>query len=136
MIFILFLISYILSFYYLISCFAMYIFIIINIIKLIIWAIIVYITYNYINLDKDFIIGVITMWVGIFTIIWSISFFIFLWILLLLWKKEKAWITAYKYTGLFAFYLLTNFFLISFNFWNKWIWILILIAFLILWIIF
>lgn len=136
MIFILFLISYILSFYYLISCFGMYIFIIINIIKLIIWAIIVYISYNYINLDKDFIIGVITMWVGIFTIIWSISFFIFLWILLLLWKKEKAWITAYKYTGLFAFYLLTNFFLISFNFWNKWIWILILIAFLILWIIF
>ena len=113
----------------------MYIFVILNIVKLIIWTLIIYLTYNYINLDKDFIVGVSTMWFGIFTLVWSISFFILLWILLLIWKRQKAWITAYKYTGLLAFYILTNFLLMSFNFWTKIIWIIILIAFLILWVI-
>ena len=125
-----------LIFYNLIYYFSfMYVFIVLNIIKLIIWTLIIYLTYNYINLDKDFIVGVSIMWFGIFTLVWSISFFIFLWILLLIWKKQKAWITAYKYTGLLAFYILTNFLLMSFNFWTKIIWIIILIAFLILWVI-
>lgn len=114
----------------------MHIFIVLNIVKFIIWIIVVYITYNYINLYKDFIVWILTMWFGIFAIIWSVSFFILLWILLSIWKKEKSWIIAYKYTGFFAFYILTNFFLMSFNFWNKFIWIIIFIAFFILWIIF
>ncbi len=113
----------------------MYIFVILNIIKLIIWSVVIYITYNYINLDKDFIVGVITMGFGIFTVIWSVAFFLTLLIMLLIWKKQKAWIFAYKYTWLFAFYILTNFLLISFQFWNKWIWILLILAFLVLWMV-
>lgn len=114
----------------------MYIFIILNIIKLIIWCIIIYLTYNYINLEKDFIIGIISMWIWIFILVWTISFFLVLWILILIWKKEKAWFIAYKYTGLLALYILTNFLLIWFNFWNKLIGFILLIAFLILWLIF
>ena len=47
-------------------------------------------------------------------------------------KISKLAMKAYKYTGLIASYILVNFLLMSFNFWNKAIGIIILISFLIL----
>ena len=115
----------------------MNIFLILNTIKLIIWWIIVYLTCNYISISKDFVIWVFSMWIGAFIVIWSLSFFILLLILKLVSKEKinKLAMKAYKYTGLIASYILVNFLLMSFDFWNKAIWIIILISFLILWLI-
>jgi len=115
----------------------MQIFIILNIIKVILWSSIVYLAYNYIDLWKDFImwISIMGLWLGIS--IWGIGFFIVLWILKLFSKKSNKEIalSAYKYTSLFAFFIMTNFFLLSFWFWNKLIWIVLAICFLIIWIL-
>ncbi len=115
----------------------MWIFIIINIIKLIIWTIIIYLSYNYIDLSKDFVVWILSMWTWIFITFWAISFFIMLWILKLISKNKNNYLalTSYKYTWLLAFYLISNFFLISFKFWSMWIWIVMLLIFIIMWII-
>jgi len=47
-------------------------------------------------------------------------------------KISKLTMKAYKYTGIIASYILVNFLLMSFDFWNKAIGIIILISFLIL----
>ena len=115
----------------------MNIFVLLNFIKLIIWVIIVYLTCNYIDLSKDFVVWVFSMWIWGFIIIWSLSFFILLWILKITTKKKfsELWMTAYKYTGLIASFILTNFLLMSFDFWSKTIAFFLLICFVILWMI-
>ena len=119
----------------LLSC-IMQIFIIINLIKLLAWGFIIYLAYNYINLSKDFFLWIFVMWAGIFFFLRWLSFFILFWIMSIFSKnyKQNA-LAAYKYTGLFAFYILTNFLLLAVNFWNKRIWIAITICFTIIWII-
>ncbi len=115
----------------------MQIFIIINIIKFIIWSIIIYLSYNYIDLSKDFVVWILSMWTWLFITFWAISFFILLWFLKLISKNKNNYLalTSYKYTGLLAFYLISNFFLISFKFWSMWIWIILLLIFIIMWVI-
>ena len=115
----------------------MQLFIILNIIKFILWVSVIYLAYNYIDLWKDFLMGVLIMGLGIFITLWAISFFLLLWIFWLIYKENVKYAVtkAYKYTGLFAAYILTNFLLLSFNFWNKAIWIILLICFAIIWAI-
>ena len=112
----------------------MWIFLILNIAKLIIGVIIIYLTCNYINIDQDFLIWVFSMWIWAFITIWSISFFILLWIMKIISKEKTNKLTfkAYKYTWLISSYILVNFLLMSLNFWNKLIGFIILIAFLII----
>jgi len=95
---------------------------------------IVYLTCNYISIWKDFVVWVLSMWIWGFIIIWSLGFFVLLGIMKLFSKDKfsKLTLKAYKYTGLFASYILTNFLLMSFDFWNKWIGFIILISFVIL----
>jgi hypothetical protein len=115
----------------------MQIFIILNILKVVLWSIIIYLAYNYIDLNQDFLMWVLIMWLWIFISLWWVSFFILLWIFYLLDKKniKQATLKAYKYTWLLALYVLTNFLLLSFNFWSKTIAIILLICFAILWAI-
>jgi len=113
----------------------MQIFLILNFVKLLVGAGIIYLAYNYIDLNKDFVIWVLIMGWGIFLLLWAVAFFILLWIFWLIYKKnvKYAVLSAYKYTGLFASYILANFLLLGFNFWNKAIWIVLLICFVIIW---
>ncbi len=111
-------------------------FLIINFLKILIWGSIIYLAYNYIDISKDFLIWVWVMSLGIFLFLWWISFFLLAWIIYLINKNpKKACLTAYKYTGLFAVYIIVNFLLLAFNFWNKIIGFTLLICFIILWIL-
>ena len=114
----------------------MQIFIVLNLIKILAWASVIYLAYNYIDLSKDFLIWILVMGWGIFIFLRGVSFFL-LWGILSIFNKNYKWniLTAYKYTGLFAFYILINFLLLGLNFWNKWIGFALTICFLIIWIL-
>lgn len=76
------------------------------------------------------------MWLGGFILLWGIGYFILLGFLKILNKKEKKNpLIAYKYTWLFSAYILANFLLMWFNFWNKGIGIALLLIFIIIGII-
>ncbi len=77
------------------------------------------------------------MGLWIFITLWAITFFLLLGIFWLVYKENVKYAAtkAYKYTWLFAAYILTNFLLLAFNFWNKTIGVILLICFVILWTI-
>ena len=105
------------------------------IIKIILWIAVLLITYTSINVYEDPIIALSLGFLWIFILAWWLSFFLFL-----LWQRlfhklksdEDATKDSYKLSLLFWFFCIINVLLLVMSRWNKTIWLIILVVFILI----
>lgn len=103
------------------------------IVKIVLWIIVLLITYTSINVYEDPIIALSLWFLWVFILAWWASFFLFL-----LWQKlfhklksdEDATKDSYKLSLLFWFFCIINALLLLMSRWNKSVWLIILIVFI------
>ncbi len=115
----------------------MYLYHIASAIKLVLWTIVLIATYTSINVYEDPIAGIALAFLGIFIASRGISFYLFLWIQKLNQNKKdilNMHKDSYKLSLLFGIYVIINFLLIVLGRRNKFIWIIFLTIFVVLYI--
>jgi O-antigen/teichoic acid export membrane protein len=105
-----------------------------SIIKLILWLLIITITYTSINIYEDPSIWISLWFIGTFIAIWWLSFFLFLWGQKLFRKKNEERITkdSYKLSLLFGIYCIINILLLILWSRTKLLWIVLLAGFILI----
>jgi hypothetical protein len=105
-----------------------------SIVKIILWAFIVFITYTSINIYEDPVIAVSLGFIWIFILIRWVSFYLFLRWQKIFRKSDKLRILkdSYKLSLLFGIYVIINVLLLILWWWNKFRWILLLVWFILI----
>jgi len=106
-----------------------------SLIKLIVWAIILFIDFVAINVFEDPVVAIWILLVWCFLVAWWVSFFFFLFIQRMF-KNKKNWASpewdSYKLSFLFGMYSLLNILLIFLWYRNKLWWLILLCLFVLL----
>lgn len=107
------------------------------ILKVAVWIWIISYLYNYINIYEDLIIGLWFGFIGIFFVVWWVSFYMFYISQKIFSVKNNIEIASrsYKLSLLFWLFILVNLSLVILDKWNKLLVLWILIIFIILQIV-
>ena len=105
-----------------------------SIVKLILWILIIILTYTSVNIYEDPAIWISLWFIGVFIAIWGFSFFLFLrWQKLFRKKNEERIIKdSYKLSLLFWTYIIINILLLILWNRNKLLWIILLAGFIVI----
>lgn len=105
--------------------------------KILGWAVLLWLSYNFIDIESDFFWWVALNVVGSGLLVWGSLFLIFYFIsrFFSTTSNEQLAHRIYIYMMLVALYVMTNLSIIFLDFWNKTLALIILLLFIVLWFI-
>ena len=104
-----------------------------SLLKTFFWIILLVIDFTLISPKDDLAIALTLGLIGIFLLLWGVSYFLFYWSQWLFITKvsnERMKKDAYKTSFLFWLFCLINVLLLIAELWTKWLWIICLILFI------
>lgn len=114
----------------------LYLYHIASLIKFVLWVAILIIVYTSINVYEDPMIWIWLGFLGLFIACWGLSFYLFLWIQKLVRSIDIDRIRiikdSYKLSLLFGIFIMINVLLLLLWYWNKILWVILLIWFVVL----